>query len=60
VGEVPAVQVLFRDLQPERRMRLSPHTAVLRKAGRQRGIEAQAQRLHTIFASEYLHQLPAG
>jgi transposase len=33
--------------------------SVLRKAGRQRGIEAWAGRLRTIFAGDYLHQLPA-
>ena len=33
--------------------------SVLRKAGRQRGIEARASRLRTIFAGDYLHQLPA-
>ena len=33
--------------------------SVLRKAGRQRNIEAWAQRLRTIFTSDYLHQPPA-
>jgi transposase len=33
--------------------------SVLRTAGRQRNIDAWAQRLRTIFTSEYLHQLPA-
>jgi transposase len=33
--------------------------SVLRKAGRQRNIEAWAGRLRTIFTSDYLHQLPA-
>jgi transposase len=31
---------------------------VLRKAGRQRGIEAWVSRLRTIFTGDYLHQLP--
>jgi len=33
--------------------------SVLRKAGRQRNIEAWAGRLRAIFAGDYLHQLPA-
>lgn len=33
--------------------------SVLRKAGRQRNIEAWAGRLRAIFTGEYLHQLPA-
>ena len=33
--------------------------SVLRKAGRQRNIEAWVSRLRTIFAGDYLHQLPA-
>jgi transposase len=33
--------------------------SVLRKAGRQRGIQAWAGRLRTLFAGDYLHQLPA-
>jgi transposase len=33
--------------------------SVLRKAGRQRNIEAWARRLRTIFTGEYLRQLPA-
>ncbi|MDB6102789.1 MAG: sle [Gammaproteobacteria bacterium] len=32
--------------------------SVLRKSGRQRNIESWAQRLRTIFAGDYLHQLP--
>jgi hypothetical protein len=32
---------------------------VLRRAGRQRNIDAWARRLRVIFAGEYLHQLPA-
>ena len=31
---------------------------MLRKSGRQRNIESWAQRLRTIFAGDYLHQLP--
>jgi transposase len=33
--------------------------SVLRKAGRQRNIEVWAERLHAVFAGEYLRQLPA-
>jgi transposase len=33
--------------------------SVLRKAGRQRNIEAWSRRLRAIFTSQYLHQLPA-
>jgi hypothetical protein len=32
--------------------------SVLRRSGRQRNIETWAQRLRTIFAGEFLHQLP--
>ena len=33
--------------------------SVLRKSGRQRNIDAWAERLRVIFTSDYLHQLPA-
>jgi hypothetical protein len=33
-------------------------SSLLRKAGRQRNIDAWADRLHTIFGGDYLHQLP--
>jgi transposase len=33
-------------------------SSLLRKAGRQRNIDAWAERLHTIFGGDYLHQLP--
>jgi transposase len=32
--------------------------ALLRQAGRQRGVDAEAARLHTVFGAEQLHQLP--
>jgi transposase len=31
---------------------------LLKRAGRKRGIDAEAERLHTVFRGEYLHQLP--
>ncbi|MFE0179208.1 IS110 family transposase [Streptomyces sp. NPDC059002] len=32
--------------------------SLLRRAGRKRGAEAEAERLHEVFRREYLHQLP--
>ncbi|MFJ2008725.1 IS110 family RNA-guided transposase [Streptomyces chartreusis] len=32
--------------------------ALLKRAGRKRGAEAEAERLHAVFQQEYLHQLP--
>jgi transposase len=57
--EARAVLAVAPDPAAAARLSTARLGSVLRKAGRQRGIEAWAQRLHTIFASEYLHQLPA-
>jgi len=41
------------------RLTLTQLRAILARAGRQRGIEAEAQRLRTIFRADYLHQADA-
>ena len=38
------------------RLTTAQYRAILRRAGRQRGIDAEAQRLATIFRADYLHQ----
>lgn len=57
--EARAVLAVASDPAAAAKLSTARLASVLRKAGRQRNIDAWAQRLHAIFAGEYLHQLPA-
>lgn len=57
--EARAVLAAAPDPAAAARLSAARLASVLRKAGRQRGIEAWVNRLRTIFAGDYLHQLPA-
>jgi transposase len=57
--EARAVLAAAPDPAAAARLSAARLASVLRKAGRQRGIEAWVSRLRTIFAGDYLHQLPA-
>lgn len=56
--EARAVLVVAPDPTSAAKLTTSRLSTVLRKAGRQRNIDAWAQRLHGIFATAQLHQLP--
>ena len=57
--EARAVLAVAPDPAAAARLSAARLGSVLRKAGRQRNIEAWVMRLRTIFAGEYLHQPPA-
>jgi transposase len=56
--EARAVLAVAPDPTTAARLTMTRLQSVLRKSGRQRGIEAWAKRLRSIFGAEYLHQPP--
>jgi transposase len=56
--EARAVLAVAPDPTIAAKLTMTRLQSVLRKSGRQRNIETWAKRLRTIFADDYLHQLP--